>query len=239
MGDKVVVDFHVHTNHSRDSVVSFESMVEWARKAGVDVLVVMDHDVITGAVEFRERSRAIVAAGGWAPRIIIGEEVTSSGGEICGLFLEEPVPKGLSPIETMKRIRGQGGLVYIPHPFDLLKFKRLNTHELEKLAEYIDIIEVFNGKPRVVIANLLARRFMRTHDFAQAAGSDSHEPTHIGAGRVIMDDFKGPEEMMESLRNGRIKGKLYRPYFAAWTRMRYRRIEKKEGPRILSHARLR
>ncbi len=216
------VDFHVHTVHSPDSVITFDMLVEWCGKRKVDAVAVMDHDVIEGAFEFSALSRERLARGEWAPRVLIGEEVRTSGGEICGLFLSEHVPKGLTPLETMQSIRSQGGFVYVPHPFDILKLKRLNTRELEELTGMIDIIEAFNGKPRFPGANVLARRFLRGHDFPAGAGSDSHEPTHLGAAHVEMEEFEGAPDLLEKLRGGTVAGKLYSPLASAYRRVRIR-----------------
>jgi hypothetical protein len=216
-------DFHVHSNYSPDSVVTFPRLVEGCRRGGIDTVAIMDHDVLEGAVEFNQLSVEARLKGDYAPRVIVGEEVRTSGGEICGLFLREHVPKGLTPLETMQLIRTQGGLVYVPHPFDILKMKRLKARELEELAHMIDIIEAFNGKPRFPGANWLARRFLKDHDFVSAAGSDSHEPTHFGAVYVEMEEFSGPEELMENLRRGTITGRRYNPLASAYVRLRMRR----------------
>lgn len=217
------VDFHVHTIHSPDSVITFESLVEACHAKGIDGVAIMDHDVFDGAVEFAAKAEELRGRGEWAPIIIKGEEVRTTDGEICGLFLSERVPDRLSPLETMELIRGQGGLVYVPHPFDLLKLKRLRAAELERLADRIDIIEEFNGKPRLPLANVLARRFLRNHRFPRAAGSDAHEPTHLGAAYVELGEFEGPEALLENLGRGTVLGRLYSPFTSAWTRFRMRR----------------
>lgn len=219
----VKVDFHVHTRYSPDSVIDYPSLVEGCRAAGLDAVAIMDHDVIEGAFDFARRSAEATSRGEWAPRIIVGEEVRTSGGEICGLFLSEWLPKGRHPMETMEAIRAQGGLVYIPHPFDLLKFKRLKARDLESCSEVIDVLEEFNGKPRLPLANVLAGRFLRDHDFPRAAGSDSHEPTHLGAGHVELDDFEGPADLLVKLRGGRVVGRRYSPLSSAYRRLKMRK----------------
>ena len=217
------VDFHVHTVYSPDSVITYPTLVEACRARGLDAVAIMDHDVIEGAFEFRRLSMEAISRGEWAPRILVGEEVRTTGGEICGLFLREWVPDHLDPVETMSLIREQGGLVYVPHPFDLLKFKRLKASQLEELAGSIDIVEAFNGKPRLPLANALARRFLDRHEFPRGAGSDSHEPTHLGAAYVELDDFEGPDELLANLASGKVNGKLYSPFASAYTRHRMRK----------------
>lgn len=224
----VKVDFHVHTCFSPDSVIRFPALVDGCRARGIDCVALMDHDVIDGAFEFERLSTEARARGEWAPRILIGEEVRTTSGEICGLFLDEWVRDHRDPVDTMEAIRAQGGLVYVPHPFDLLKFKRLKAKDLERLSGLIDIIEVFNGKPRLPLANVLARRFLNRHPFPRGAGSDSHEPTHLGAAFVEMDDFDGPASLLRSLETGNVSGKLYSPFAAACTRHRMRKELKNE-----------
>lgn len=223
------VDFHVHTNHSPDSVIDWPTLAASCKARGIDAIAIMDHDVIDGAFEFAKLSEEARARGDWAPRILVGEEVRTTGGEICGLFLEEWVPDHLSPVETMDRIRAQGGLVYVPHPFDLLKLKRLKARDLEALTDRIDIIEAFNGKPRLPLANVLARRFLKKQGFPRGAGSDSHEPTHLGAAHVVMDDFEGPQDLLKKLADGRVEGKLYSPFASAYTRVKIRRRMEREA----------
>lgn len=225
----VTVDFHVHTVHSPDSVITFAMLVEGCRRNGVDVVAVMDHDVIDGALEFEQRARDEREAGRPAPRVLVGEEVRTAQGEICGLCISEHVPRGLSAKETMLLIREQGGLVYVPHPFDLLKFKRLKAHELVELEPFIDIIEVFNGKPRFPGANMLARRFLADHRFPAGAGSDSHDPTHLGAAHVLMEEFEGPAELLAKLAGAKVEGKMYSPFSSAYRRVAIRRRAGRTG----------
>jgi predicted metal-dependent phosphoesterase TrpH len=224
----VRVDFHVHTRYSPDSVITFESLVSACRERSLDAVAIMDHDVIEGAFEFKARAEEMRRKGEWAPRVLVGEEVRSTGGEICGLFLKEWVPDHMPPLETMEAIRSQGGLVYVPHPFDLLKLKRLRSRELVELSDRIDIIEVFNGKPRFPAANILARRFQARNDFAvSAAGSDAHEPTHLGAAFVEMEDFSGPEDLLGRLPAGTIEGHMYCPFASAYIRFKMRKMRKR------------
>ncbi|MBU4193816.1 MAG: PHP domain-containing protein [Actinobacteria bacterium] len=227
----VKVDFHVHTVYSPDSVITFQDLRDGCREKGIDVVAIMDHDVIEGAFEFAFRSEELLSRGEWAPRVLVGEEVRTTKGEICGLFLSEWVPDNLPPRETMDLIKGQGGLVYVPHPFDLLKLKRLKASELVELSGLIDIVEEFNGKPRLPLANVLARRFLGRHPFTRAAGSDAHEPTHLGAAFVEMEDFSGPADLMEKLAGGSISGKIYSPFASAYTLFRIRR-KRKAGDRM-------
>jgi hypothetical protein len=123
----------------------------------------------------------------------------------------------------MELIQAQGGLVYIPHPFDIFKLKRLNARELLEHEELIDILEAFNGKPRFPWANVLARRFLARNHFPAGAGSDAHEPTHLGAASVEMEEFSGPGDILEKLDAGVISGSLYSPLASVYMRVRLRK----------------
>lgn len=217
------VDFHVHTVYSRDSVTTFPALVLACREKGIDAVAIMDHDVIEGALEFARRSKELRDAGEWAPRVMVGEEVRSTGGEICGLFLQERIPDHLEPRKTMELIKEQGGLVYVPHPFDIFKLKRLKARELLEHEELIDILEAFNGKPRFPGANALARRFLARNHFPAGAGSDAHEPVHLGAASVELEEFSGPGDILEKLDAGAISGSRYSPLASAYIRVRLRK----------------
>ena len=52
------------------------------------------------------------------PRVIPGIELSTSDGEVVGLYIWENIPAGLSLLGAVERIKGQGGIVYLPHPFD-------------------------------------------------------------------------------------------------------------------------
>jgi predicted metal-dependent phosphoesterase TrpH len=203
--DKLVrVDMHCHTRLSVDSLNDPRKLVEAAAARGIDVLCVTDHNGLANAL-------ALSKMHGLPARVIPSEEVKSNEGEIIGYFLSELVPKGLTPEETAKRIRGQGGLVAVPHPFDSLRTaSRLRTPALERLVEagLVDIIEGLNARSIKVEDNERAVEFARKHNLPMSAGSDAHTLMEIGRAHVRMPDFVGPQEMLESLRNGTIHGQL-------------------------------
>ena len=125
-------DLHMHTHFSPDSEMSPQALVKRCVKVGLDCIAVTDHNTIEGAKEVKRIAPFTV---------IVGEEVGSSDGEITGLFLEEAVPRGLSPLETVKLIKAQGGLVSIPHPYDRFRGSVITPRGIEP---YADIVEIFN-----------------------------------------------------------------------------------------------
>jgi len=145
--------------------------------------------------------------------VIPGEEVkTDNQGEVIGLFLEEEIPRGMSFADTVAAIRDQGGLVYVPHPFDRLHSipdpATLHRH----LAE-IDVLEVYNARLLRDSFNDEALRFARKYRLLQGAGSDAHVLQGVGTGAVRMRRFEGPEEFLLSLRTAEI---LRRPKSLAY-----------------------
>jgi hypothetical protein len=192
------VDLHMHTDHSPDCATPVEVLLAEARARGLGAIAVTDHNEISGALEARAK------ADGSGLRVIVGEEVkTAEQGEVIGLFLEQKIPRGMTLQETIAEIRRQGGVVYVPHPFDRLHSVPDYEHLLTVLDQ-IDAIEVFN--PRVAISefNEEAARFAAKYRIPAGAGSDAHVPQGLGSVRIRMREFSGPEEFLESLRDADI-----------------------------------
>jgi glycosyltransferase involved in cell wall biosynthesis len=190
------VDLHMHTDHSYDCATPVEVLLAQARARGLGAIAVTDHNEISGALE------AVAKADGI--KVIVGEEVkTAEQGEVIGLFISEKIPRGLTLEQTIAEIKAQGGIVYVPHPFDRLHSVPDYEHLLGVLDD-VDAIEVFN--PRVAIAefNDEAVRFAAKYRIPAGAGSDAHVPQGLGSVRIRMRDFDGPEEFLESLRDADI-----------------------------------
>ena len=194
----VRVDMHSHTMWSGDSTTTPDELEQVIVDGGLDVLCITDHNTIAGAAELAEQLPC---------RVIVGEELRTSSGEIIGLFLDTRVPMGVSHVEAAERIRDQGGLVYIPHPFDPMR-RNLSEPALYELAErgLIDAVEVINAKTSLETLNRRARQFAAEFDLAQGAGSDAHVPLAIGAAYVEMPDFHDAPSFLSSLRAGRPVG---------------------------------
>jgi predicted metal-dependent phosphoesterase TrpH len=195
--DFLHVDLHMHTDHSPDCATPVEVLISSAERAGLGAIAVTDHNEISGALEARERANGRV-------KVIVGEEVkTADQGEVIGLFIEEKIPRGMTLEETIAEIRRQGGLVYVPHPFDRMHSVPDYEHLLKVLGD-IDAIEVFN--PRVAFSsfNEEAARFAAKYRIVAGAGSDSHVAQGLGSVKIKMRDFDGPDEFLESLRDADI-----------------------------------
>jgi glycosyltransferase involved in cell wall biosynthesis len=192
------VDLHMHTDHSHDCATPVEVLLATARAQGLGAIAVTDHNEISGALE------AAAKAGDYGVKVIVGEEVkTGHQGEVIGLFLQEKIPRGLTLAETVTEIRRQGGVVYVPHPFDRMHAVPDYEHLLD-VVEDVDAIEVYN--PRVAIGsfNEEAARFAAKYRIPAGAGSDAHVAQGLGSVRVRMPDFDGPVEFLEALRAAEI-----------------------------------
>jgi hypothetical protein len=209
LGDRdwITVDLHMHTDWSHDCSIPASELVDHAEAIGLGGIAVTDHNVFGGALEAVElaRDRELV--------VIPGEEVkTDDQGEVIGLFLEEEIPRGMTFAETIAAIRDQGGLVYLPHPFDRLHAIPDPATIHRHVAE-IDVLEVYNARLLRESFNEEALRFARKYRLLQGAGSDAHVLQGVGTGAVRMRRFDGPEEFLLSLRTAEI---LRRPKSLAY-----------------------
>ncbi|MDX6672061.1 MAG: hypothetical protein QOI91_2424, partial [Solirubrobacteraceae bacterium] len=190
------VDLHMHTDHSHDCATPVDVLLSTARERGLGAIAVTDHNEISGALEAAARADGV--------KVIVAEEVkTAHQGEVIGLFLREKIPKGLSLQETIAEIKRQGGLVYVPHPFDRLHSVPDYEHLLDVLDD-VDAIEVFNPRIAFKPFNEEAVRFAAKYRIVAGAGSDSHVAAGLGSVRIRMRDFDGPQEFLESLREADI-----------------------------------
>jgi len=189
-------DLHVHTEYSMDCVMPLEKIINRCLETGINCVTIADHGTIEGALEMQRLAPFTV---------IVAEEILTHHGEIMGMFLKESIPSGLSVEETISQIRAQGGLVCIPHAFDLFRPSALGGKITEELAEQIDIVEVFNSRSPLLRSSAKAQVFAEKYSLAKSAGSDAHTPDEIGNAYVEMAEFNGKDDFLQALR----KGKMY------------------------------
>jgi predicted metal-dependent phosphoesterase TrpH len=203
----IVADLHMHTSWSHDCSIDAAELVDHAEAEGLGAIAVTDHNVFGGALEALDyaRGRELV--------VIAGEEVkTDDQGEVIGLFLEREIPRGMSFGETVAAIRDQGGLVYVPHPFDRLHAIP-DPRTLHRNLADIDVLEVYNARLLFEAYNDEALRFARKYNLTMGAGSDAHVLQGVGTGALRMRAFRDPEEFLLSLRTAEI---LRRPKSLAY-----------------------
>ncbi len=193
------VDLHMHTDHSPDCATPVDVLLDTAKERGLGAIAITDHNEVSGALAARE-----LAEERGDVRVIVAEEVkTAEQGEVIGLFLEEKIPRGMTMAETIAEIRRQGGLVYVPHPFDRLHSVPDYEHLMD-MVEEIDILEVFNPRVALTAFNEEAERFAAKYRIVPGAGSDSHVAQGLGSVMIRVHDFEGPEEFLEAMRDADI-----------------------------------
>jgi predicted metal-dependent phosphoesterase TrpH len=194
----VLCDLHTHTSWSHDCRVEVGELLDHAELGGLGAIAVTDHNVLGGALE------AVDLARGRDLVVVPGEEVKTDGqGEVIGLFLSEEIPRGLSFADTIAAIRSQGGLVYLPHPFDRLHAIP-DAPTLHRHLADIDVFEVYNARLLFDAYNDEALRFATKYNLTMGAGSDAHVLQGLGTGVLRMRAFEGPEEFLVSLRSAEV-----------------------------------
>jgi predicted metal-dependent phosphoesterase TrpH len=210
-------DLHIHTEYSMDCNTPLEKIVSRCLEIGINCVAICDHGTAEGALKMRDM----------APfPVIVAEEILTPEGEIMGMFLEETIPSGLSVEQTLSRIRAQGALVCIPHPFDIFRRSALRNQIIEEIAEQIDIIEIFNSRTLPPQNSAKALAFAAKYGMAKSAGSDAHTLGEIGNAYVEMPEFNGKDDFLQALEKGNISGHMTNPFIhfaSVWTKLRKRR----------------
>jgi predicted metal-dependent phosphoesterase TrpH/glycosyltransferase involved in cell wall biosynthesis len=196
--DWILCDLHTHTSWSHDCRIDVSELLDHAELEGLGAIAVTDHNVFGGAQEAVELARARDLM------VIPGEEVKTAGqGEVIGLFLSEEIPRGLTFENTIAAIRAQGGIVYLPHPFDRLHAIP-DAPTLQRHLADIDVFEVYNARLLFEAYNDEALRFATKYNLTMGAGSDAHVLQGLGTGALRMRAFDGPEEFLVSLRTAQV-----------------------------------
>lgn len=187
------VEFHCHTNASKDSLTKPSDLITAARKNGIDRLIITDHNSIAGAK----------AASLLDPElVIIGEEIMTTRGEILASFVTDEIPARLTPKETIKRLKDQGAFISISHPFDELREGGWQENDLLDILPDVDAIEIYNSRCMFPRFNRRAKEFAVKHNLAGTVGSDAHAAFEVGRSVLLLDPFTGPQEMRAVIRRG-------------------------------------
>jgi len=190
MPRKVRVEFHCHTLYSKDSLVPIEKLLETCEQKGIDRLMITDHNTIAGARQAYQMDMR---------RVIVGEEIQTSQGELLAFFVQEEIPKGLLPGEAIRRLRQQGAFISVSHPFDAVRNGAWLLIDLEEIALLVDAIEVFNSRCAGSRPNQEAQAFALEHHLPGTVGSDAHILWEVGRSTLILDDFRDAGELRQSI----------------------------------------
>ncbi|HMS23305.1 MAG TPA: hypothetical protein PKB09_00675 [Candidatus Saccharibacteria bacterium] len=189
------VDLHTHSTASPDGGISIDQYIQIIGNGLLDFVAITDHNTTKNA-------RALRASLG--EKIIVGEEITCLEGEIIGLFLSETIKPGLRAEQAAKQIKKQGGLVYVPHPFETVR-KGLPKIILDSIAEYIDIVEVYNGRALMQNKGPEASVWARVNQKATAASSDAHGEKGLGTAYSLTQAEPKLNNLIQQLSFGHMK----------------------------------
>jgi predicted metal-dependent phosphoesterase TrpH len=216
----IKLDLHVHTNYSLDASTSPEEVIETARRRGLDMVAITDHNRLDGALALKEMAPDM---------IIVGEEIRTTDGELIAYFLEEWVPPGLPLRETIERLRAQNAFISVPHPFDRLRRGAMRVASPSALLDYVDALEVFNARCVFPADNDLALALAESQGLLMTAGSDAHIAWEIGRAYVEMPPpapgvktLTCRDELAASLAQGRVVGQLTHPiihFSSTWNKL--------------------
>lgn len=212
----VRADLHCHTVYSKDSLTSLKAVIAACQRKGLHRIAITGHNTIEGALRLRDLAPELV---------IVGEEIRTAHGDIQAFFIEQLIPPGLSPEETIARIREQGGVVGVAHPLDPMRGEAMGEENLRRIVHLVDCIEVFNARTTFSIHNQRAAAFARAHGLPSTAGSDAHTASEIGRAYVEMPAFDGPASFLSALAQARVVGRLSSPLvhlFSRWATFRKR-----------------
>ena len=197
-------DLHVHSQYSPDSTTSLDSIINHCLMNKINCIALTDHNTIAGAIKLKTIAPFFV---------IVGEEIMTDSGEIMGLFLSEEIPPNLSAEETISKIKMQGGLVCIPHPFDTyFRPSAIKRDVLHSILKSVDIIEVLNSHTVIGPEPSKLRRWANNQGLLVSAGSDAHIANEIGNAYIEMPEFTSIDEFVKSLSQGIIKGRKSSPW---------------------------
>ncbi len=202
-------DLHCHSYRSKDSLMLPARLLQVARRRGLDRLAITDHNTIAGALE---------AAALDPQMVIVGEEIMTTQGELLAYFVQEEVPPGLSPLETIRRLRDQGAVISVSHPFDAARGGSWREADLLAILPLVDALEIRNARTWSAAPNRRAARTAREAGLAGTAGSDAHAYREIGQVVMVLPEFSDAEGLRRALRQGRAQGERSSPLVHIYSR---------------------
>lgn len=193
------IELHCHTVVSHDSLMTPKKLLSRCDQIGIDKVAITDHNSIDASLACAEAH---------PERVIVGEEIQTNEGEILGYFMSEWVPPGLSPLETIHRLRDQGAVISIPHPFDPYRGSNWKDGTLQAIAPYVDAIEIFNARCMTDVPNQQAVAFAKAHNLLATVGSDAHCIWELGKAILYLPYFWDAASFKAALKNAQPSTKL-------------------------------
>jgi len=185
-------EFHCHTIYSKDSLTSPKKLVETCRRKKIHRVIVTDHNSIEGALRCKELD---------PERVIVGEEVMTTRGELLAAYVREQIPAGLLPEEAIARLRAQGAFISVSHPFDTHRQGHWSEADLLKILPHIDAIETFNARCMTPKCNFRAQEFAAAHGILGTYGSDAHAAFELGRGSLLLPPFDDAASLKDALKH--------------------------------------
>ena len=201
MTDLITAEFHCHTVYSHDSSNRVPQLLAEARRRGLGRLAITDHNTLEGALKAKALDPDLV---------IVGEEILTSKGELLAYYLSEAIPKGLSPMQAIERLKAQGAFIAIPHVFDLRRHG-WRRQDLLEILPHVDALEVFNARCLSQSVNRRVREFAEARELPMLAGSDAHSLVELGLAAVNLPAFDSAESLRVALKTVHISGRLLSP----------------------------
>lgn len=196
------LETHVHTRYSHDSILCLYILYLMCKIKGINSIAITDHNTIKGAVKFKEKFGTRVKAKGKKKgiQVIIGEEIMTSDGEVIGLYLTEEIKPGMTPDKTIAAIIEQGGVVYIPHPYDDKRHKTvMNFEDIQRNRRYIDCIECFNGRNISEEYGVKQTMISEQLGLTKVIGSDAHTMIEIGRNYMEVHEFTDKDGFIKAI----------------------------------------
>jgi predicted metal-dependent phosphoesterase TrpH len=186
------IDLHTHSTSSPDGGISIDQYLRAIDDELLDCIAITDHNRIDVAEKLHKSL---------GNKIIVGEEISSLAGDIVGLFLTSAIRPGLSLIDTIHAIKSQGGIVYIPHPFETIR-KGLKKRDLNDIIDSVDIVETYNGRAMIQNKGPQAAVWAKLHKKPSAASSDAHGIKGLGSTFTSVKKIPDANNLIELLSYG-------------------------------------
>lgn len=213
---RLTVELHCHTCFSTDSLLTPASLLEAARRKAIDRVIITDHNSVRGAQ---------IAASLDPQRVIIGEEILTTRGELLAFYVQEELPPGLDPSTAIDRLRKQGALISVSHPFDTIRHGAWDERDLRAILPLVDALEICNARTWSRRPNERAARLAVEAGLPGTAGSDAHTAFELGRSGMRLAPFHDAASLLASIRTGEIISRLSPPWvhlysrYATWRKM--------------------